>query len=158
MGGVNTKSRQHLGSGYTVLEKYMYMYKSYMYKSYMYIVYMHIDVPNMNVYISTFPTYWFIFEPDIYKSPSRFAWAVVIYVDIHLHQFRRMPGQTSPPFGRFQLSPWTTVDGSEIPNNHLACKKTKNLVNNGIIDHINWLAGFLNHQLYQPSFKNSHYY
>ena len=41
----------------------------------------------------------------------------------------------------------TTVDGSEIPNNHLGCKK--NPVNSGIsTTNLNWLAGFLNHQQY----------
>ena len=39
-----------------------------------------------------------------------------------------------------------TVDGSEIPNNHLGCIKTLKIP--GYTTNLNWLAGFLNHQTY----------
>ena len=58
----------------------------------------------------------------------------------------RLPGaakRTQPPFGGnplvFEVDPSdrnNTVDGSEIPNNHLGCIKP--LKNNGDIYHINW--------------------
>ena len=50
-----------------------------------------------------------------------------------------------------------TVDGSEIPNNHLRClKPVNNRIN--LTTKLNWLDGFLSHQLYQRILLVDHHF